>query len=97
MKIFYKALCGSPKFDVNMALNKTQFKQLVKSFVPEDNFEQLLERIEIIEKASRGETPFAGALDNPIFISIIDSIRAFKPEGDAKELQAKEVKKSTKN
>eukprot|EP00826_Nyctotherus_ovalis_P037180 TRINITY_DN3376_c0_g2_i2.p4 TRINITY_DN3376_c0_g2~~TRINITY_DN3376_c0_g2_i2.p4 ORF type:complete len:104 (-),score=42.58 TRINITY_DN3376_c0_g2_i2:71-382(-) len=95
MKTFYRALCGNPKFDVTMALNGGQFKQLLKSSAQE-SFEQLVERIEAVEKAARGETPFAGALDNPVFVSIVEAIRAFKPEGDAKEAAAKEVKKSGK-
>ena len=96
MKTFYKGLCGNPKFDVNMALSDKQFKQLVKTFAPEENFPELLEKIEIVEKASKGETPFAGALDNPTLVAIVDCIKNFKPEPDPVEADTKEAKKEVK-
>ncbi len=92
MKSLYKALCGNPKFDVNLALNASQFKEFVKSLAPAGDMEALREKISVLEKAAQGETPFAGALDNPTFAGIVEGMRKYKPEWGVAEA----IKKSGK-
>ena len=93
MKTIYKALCGNPKFDVSTSLNAAQFKEFVKSLARGGDLAQLKEKIAVLEKAVQGEVLFAGALDNPTFVEIIEVMRKFKPESDPKEPAAKESKK----
>ena len=77
-KTLYKILCGGAKFDVNTAVNAGQFKDFCYSLIVPEEKQQLGDKIVIMEKAAQGETPYAGALDNPELAKFVDAMRKFK-------------------
>ncbi len=83
-KTLYKGLCGVAKFDVNLAVDAGQFKEFCYLLAPEGGL-PLGEKIAVFEKVAEGQTPqFAGALDNPVLVAIVDAMHKYKPaEADA--------------
>ncbi len=78
-KTLYKLLCGGAKFDVATAVNAAQFLKFCYALAPPDDKAKLLEHIEVFEKAQKGEAPYTGALDNPMFVGIVEAMRKFQP------------------
>ena len=78
-KTLYKLLCGGAKFDVATAVNGPQFLKFCYALAPPEDHAKLLEHLDILEKALKGEAPFTGALDNPAFVQIVEAMRKFQP------------------